>query len=58
MQRLVVQVALLRWGVRRWESKVNGMLADGWKLLSHSVEKKGLRIVCVASLWRDKNASR
>ena len=52
---LVTRVVLTRFGVRRFEREVNGLLFSGkWELADVSVKKRGLRIVCVAVLKENK----
>ena len=50
MFKLVTQVALMRGGVRRWENKVNKLMEEGWEPQSVSIDKKGLKMICIALL--------
>lgn len=48
MTKIILQVALFRWGIRKFEEKVNKLLEDGYQLDKISVEKKGFKIICLA----------
>ncbi len=48
MSKVIIQVALFRRGVEKFEREVNCYLEKGYKLNSISVEKHGLRFVCLA----------
>lgn len=50
MTKVVTRVALFRFGVKRFTSEVNTLLADGWKLDNFSIEQRLLRMVCIAVL--------
>ena len=52
MQKIVTKIAFSRLGVRAFERLVNRHLADGWAARTVSVDKRGLRFVCVALLER------
>lgn len=52
MNYLIARIVLTRWGLRRWERDVNNASARGDLLVRWSVEKKGLRVVCVAEIKR------
>lgn len=48
MDKVIIQIALFRRGVERFEKDLNKLLSEGYKLKSVTVEKKGLRFVCMA----------
>lgn len=48
MQKLITRICWTRRGVDVFTDEVNGHLEEGWNLVSLSIEKKGLRIVCFA----------
>lgn len=50
MQKLIIQIAWFRGGVKKFESEVNQHLEEGFKLLGYSIEKRGFRFVCHAKL--------
>lgn len=49
-QKLIVNVGLARRIVRIWEDRVNTLLLQGWKVVDHKLEKRGLRLLCSALL--------
>ncbi len=51
--KLITQVALFRFGVKRFEREVNSHLEEGFSLDKISIEKKGLRFLCWALLKKD-----
>jgi hypothetical protein len=53
MEKIITQIALFRFGVNRFEKKVNEHLADGWNLKELSIVKNWLRIICYAVLKKD-----
>lgn len=53
MNKLVTHVCLTRFGLRRWENKVNALLDEGWMLSGMSVEKSFFKIVCWAWLSKE-----
>lgn len=54
MQKLVIKVALFRFGVNKFTKETNSYLANGWSLVSWNIEKKGFKIICSALLHKDE----
>lgn len=54
MEKIVVKVGLTRRITRLFQEEVNTLLAEGYKIKSLSVEKKGLKILCTAWLENSK----
>ena len=54
MTQIITQVALFRRGVKKFEQEVNAMLDAGYTIKQISVEKHGLRIICLAVLEQNK----
>jgi hypothetical protein len=50
MQKILTRVALFRRGVRQFEELVNRHLTEGWTVKTLSVNKGGLRFICLALL--------
>jgi len=50
MNKIIIQIALFRRGVKKFEKEVNSLLSQNYKLKSISVEKRGFRFVCLAIL--------
>lgn len=54
MTQIITQVALFRTGVKKFEQEVNAMLDAGYTIQQISIEKRGLRIICLAVLEQKK----
>mgnify|MGYP001614494627 CR=1 FL=1 len=53
MNRVIANVVWTRCGVKDFMYEVNSYLDSGWDLVSISIEKNLLRIVCLAVLAKD-----
>ena len=54
MTQIITQVALFRRGVKKFEEEVNAMLDAGYTVQQISIEKRGLRIICLAVLVQNQ----
>lgn len=48
MKKLIIEVALFRFGVRRFEDRVNALAEKGWKIDGFVVERKWFHFICWA----------
>lgn len=55
MQRIVLQHAWTKLGIKKFEGKVNDCLKTGWELQTLRIERIGLRTLCVAVLAHPTN---
>lgn len=52
MHKLITHIAWTRHGVNKFTDEVNQNFSDGWNVSEVKIEKKGLRFVCYALLYK------